>query len=150
MLISEIEQYLEPNKELHGEYCIKGTKIFARTIVKWLKQGRSVESIKNQLVKARVTEEDIEACWAWDVKRKQEQIKQKLEVQERTNTLSSNLKRIRKERGISQEILAYRTGMSRQWYRQIENGEVEPTVSTLYAICTELGCALSDLLDEHE
>ena len=147
MLISEIEQYLEPNKELHGEYCIKGTKIFARTIVKWLKQDRSVKSIVNQLNKAKITERDVEACWAWGVARKQEQAKQRLGVQERTKVFSENLRRIRKERGISQAILAYRVGLSRQYYWKIENGYKEPQVSTLYGLCRELGCTLGNLLD---
>lgn len=56
--------------------------------------------------------------------------------------------RIREERereGISQRELARRIGLSASMISQLESGQSKPSVSTLYAIVTELGVSLDDV-----
>jgi transcriptional regulator with XRE-family HTH domain len=63
--------------------------------------------------------------------------------------------RIREERervGISQRELARRIGLSASMISQLESGQSKPSVSTLYAIVTELGVSLDDVFrgtEEH-
>ena len=56
--------------------------------------------------------------------------------------------RLREERervGISQRELARRIGLSASMISQIESGQSKPSVSTLYAIVTELGVSVDDM-----
>jgi transcriptional regulator with XRE-family HTH domain len=56
--------------------------------------------------------------------------------------------RLREERervGISQRELARRIGLSASMISQLESGQSKPSVSTLYAIVTELGVSLDDV-----
>jgi transcriptional regulator with XRE-family HTH domain len=56
--------------------------------------------------------------------------------------------RLREERdrvGISQRELARRIGLSASMISQIESGQSKPSVSTLYAIVTELGVSVDDI-----
>ena len=56
--------------------------------------------------------------------------------------------RLREERDrarISQRELARRIGLSASMISQIESGQSKPSVSTLYAIVTELGASLDDI-----
>lgn len=58
--------------------------------------------------------------------------------------------RIRKERlrqGISLRALARSVGLSASFISQIETGKCRPSVSTLYAISTELGISVEDVFD---
>ena len=52
--------------------------------------------------------------------------------------VSDNTARIRKERGLTQEALAERSGLSQQNISRLDNGQRNPTIVTLY----ELACAL--------
>jgi Zn-dependent peptidase ImmA (M78 family)/DNA-binding XRE family transcriptional regulator len=56
-----------------------------------------------------------------------------------------NLRRIREARGLSQFQVAALAGISRPAYRNIENGNSTPKVSTLQSIATALGVKLQDL-----
>ena len=61
--------------------------------------------------------------------------------------------RLREERdrvGISQRELARRIGLSASMISQIESGQSKPSVSTLYAIVTELGVSVDDIFRGHE
>jgi transcriptional regulator with XRE-family HTH domain len=61
--------------------------------------------------------------------------------------------RLRVERtsqGISQRALAERLGLSPSLISQIETGRSKPSVSTLYAIVTELGISLDRLFGDDE
>ena len=61
--------------------------------------------------------------------------------------------RLREERervGISQRELARRIGLSASMISQIESGQSKPSVSTLYAIVTELGVSVDDVFRGHE
>ena len=56
--------------------------------------------------------------------------------------------RLREERDrvqISQRELARRIGLSASMISQIESGQSKPSVSTLYAIVTELGVSVDDI-----
>ncbi|HEY7667139.1 MAG TPA: XRE family transcriptional regulator [Actinomycetota bacterium] len=60
--------------------------------------------------------------------------------------------RLREERdrvGISQRELARRIGLSASLISQIESGQSKPSVSTLYAIVTELGVSVDDVFRGH-
>lgn len=61
--------------------------------------------------------------------------------------------RLREEReraGISQRELARRLGVSASLISQIESGQSKPSVSTLYAIVTELGLSLDRVFRAHD
>src|SRR5918996_1531033 len=56
----------------------------------------------------------------------------------------------REERGLSLRELARRLGMSPSAISQIETGKSRPSVSTLYAMVSELGISLDDLFTPTE
>ncbi len=60
--------------------------------------------------------------------------------------ISDNLRRIRKDRHMSQEQLAVSAGLSRVAYRSIEAGSSKPKVSTLQSLASALDAKLTDLL----
>ena len=62
------------------------------------------------------------------------------------NTISANLLRIRKDRGLSQEQLAQNAGLSRGAYRSLEKGRSLPRSDTLKLLAIELDVPLKDLL----
>lgn len=64
---------------------------------------------------------------------------------ERLGDIGERLREQRKQRGISQRELAKRIGLSASLISQIETGQSKPSVSTLYAIVTELGASLDEL-----
>lgn len=52
---------------------------------------------------------------------------------------------IRKEKGITQAVLAEHCGTTQQQIARIENGTVDPRLSTLRRIAESLGCELPEL-----
>jgi transcriptional regulator with XRE-family HTH domain len=58
------------------------------------------------------------------------------------------LREARQARGLSLRELGERLGISASLISQIENGRANPSVSTLYALVTELDVSLDDLLFE--
>ncbi len=56
----------------------------------------------------------------------------------------------RLEKGITQEKLAERAGISVVYLSKIENGRVYPTLETLSNICTELDIELAEILTNTE
>lgn len=60
--------------------------------------------------------------------------------------LPSNLHRLRKRRGLSQDAVAEAAGLSRLGYRAIEKGESEPKPESLRAIATALKVNVGELL----
>ena len=66
--------------------------------------------------------------------------------------LATNLQRVRHERGLSQEDVAYRSGLTRYTYQKYEKGEskpgtpANPTIRTLLAMAQTLGVELTDIL----
>ena len=64
------------------------------------------------------------------------------------------IRRLRLERGLSQEVFSGLAGMSRSHLSEIENHKINPNVETLWKIAYALEMRLSDFLriveDEHE
>ena len=60
--------------------------------------------------------------------------------------MGDRLREVRQARGLSLRSLAQRLGVSPSLISQVETGRAKPSVSTLYAIATELGISLDDLL----
>lgn len=61
--------------------------------------------------------------------------------------LAANMKRLRKERGLSQEALADAAGLDRTYISGIERIVRNPTITVIDKVSTALGCRLGDLLD---
>ena len=65
-----------------------------------------------------------------------------------TGPLGTTLREHRTRRGLSQQALARRAGVSRTFLAQIERGESTPTVAVLLRLATALGVAAGTLLGE--
>ncbi len=65
-----------------------------------------------------------------------------------SDSLGTTLRLLRKERGLSQQALANRAQLSRNFLAQIERGESRPTVATLGRIALALGTSVAELLGE--
>ena len=61
--------------------------------------------------------------------------------------LATNMKRLRKERGLSQEALADEAGLDRTYISGIERIVRNPTITVIEKIAMALGCRSGDLLD---
>ena len=62
--------------------------------------------------------------------------------------LGSNVRKMRKERGLSQEDLAFAADMKRGYLSDLERGTRNPSVRALGRIATALQVPPSDLLKE--
>jgi len=60
--------------------------------------------------------------------------------------VGDNTARIRKEKGLTQEALAEKSGLSQQYISGLENGQRNPTIVTLYELATALGVGHLDLV----
>ena len=61
--------------------------------------------------------------------------------------LAANMKRLRKERGWSQESLADEAGLDRTYISGIERVVRNPTITVAERVALALGCRMGDLLD---
>ena len=61
-----------------------------------------------------------------------------------------NVKRIRQEKGLTQEQLAEISGFSRQYLSGLEQGRRNPTIVSLYELATALGVRHMELLRSAE
>lgn len=61
--------------------------------------------------------------------------------------LAANMKRLRKERGWSQEVLADEAGLDRTYISGIERKVKNPTVTVVERVAKALGCPMGVLLD---
>lgn len=61
-----------------------------------------------------------------------------------TNVVSKTIRNLRMEKNITQEELAYLSGLDRTYISLIERGKRNPTILSLYAICKALGISLSE------
>ncbi|GAO40967.1 putative Xre family DNA-binding protein [Sphingomonas changbaiensis NBRC 104936] len=57
-----------------------------------------------------------------------------------------NAARIRRQKGLTQEQLAERSGLSQQYISGLEQGRRNPTVVTLFELATALGVSHVDLV----
>jgi transcriptional regulator with XRE-family HTH domain len=58
----------------------------------------------------------------------------------------ARIRALRSEAGLSAQALARRSGVARGTLAQLEAGEANPTIETLYALANTLGVALAELL----
>lgn len=66
------------------------------------------------------------------------------------DAIADNLNRIREARNLSLEQLAERTGVSKSMLRQIETGNSNPTIATIWKIANGLRVSFTSLLREPE
>lgn len=64
--------------------------------------------------------------------------------------VGSLIRRERQHQGLSLRELARRVGVSASMLSQVETGRTRPSVSTIYAIATELGLSIDALLSDKE
>jgi transcriptional regulator with XRE-family HTH domain len=57
-----------------------------------------------------------------------------------------NVKRVRRERGLTQEQLAERSGFSQQYISGLEQGRRNPTIVSIYELATVLGVSHMELV----
>ena len=60
--------------------------------------------------------------------------------------VGENTARIRKEKGLTQEALAEKSGLSQQYISGLENGQRNPTIVTLFELASALGVSHVELL----
>ena len=61
--------------------------------------------------------------------------------------LGKKIKELRKQNNISQDQLAFESGLSRQYISYLESGFKSPTIDTLLSIADALNVKVKDLLD---
>lgn len=61
--------------------------------------------------------------------------------------LAGNMKKLRKERGWSQEALADEAGLDRTYISGIERVVRNPTITVVERVATALECRMGELLD---
>jgi transcriptional regulator with XRE-family HTH domain len=61
-----------------------------------------------------------------------------------------NFARLRREKGLTQEEVADRSGFSQQYISSLERGRRNPTVITLYELAQALGVGHVELVEPHE
>ncbi len=64
--------------------------------------------------------------------------------------IGQNLQRLRKQRQLSLDKLADLTGVSKGMLHQIERGDTQPTVTTVWKIATGLQVSFSSLIKDDE
>lgn len=61
--------------------------------------------------------------------------------------LGQNLKRIRTEKGISQNKIARTLGIDRAFISNIENGKTNPTLATIVKLAKAIGVSIGELME---
>jgi transcriptional regulator with XRE-family HTH domain len=61
--------------------------------------------------------------------------------------LAKNLKKARKDRGFSQEELAFKSGLALSQIARIETGKLNTSVSTVFVILKALGAKANELFE---
>ncbi|WP_370978995.1 helix-turn-helix domain-containing protein [Agaribacterium sp. ZY112] len=64
----------------------------------------------------------------------------------RLRALGANIRKIREDSGVSQELLANSSGIERSHMGKIERGTMNLTVNTLFKIADTLGVSVVDVL----
>ncbi|KAB2792989.1 helix-turn-helix transcriptional regulator [Brucella anthropi] len=60
--------------------------------------------------------------------------------------VGDNFARIRKEKGLTQEQVAERSGFSQQYLSSLERGQRNPTIITIYELSLALGTTYPNLI----
>jgi transcriptional regulator with XRE-family HTH domain len=61
-------------------------------------------------------------------------------------SLSRSVRRIRRERGLTQRTLAQHTGITEKYLSRIELGQVTPSALVAFHLCSALGADLGELI----
>ncbi len=61
--------------------------------------------------------------------------------------VGTNVARLRQAKGLTQEVVAARSGFSQQYLSSLERGHRNPTVITLYELAQALGVSHVELVD---
>ena len=61
--------------------------------------------------------------------------------------IGERIKRLRQDKGMSQQTLAYECDIESPNLSRIENGNTNPTIKSLWKISNALGVKLKDLVD---
>lgn len=69
---------------------------------------------------------------------------------ELNDSFANALKKLRSERGLSQEELAFKANLHRTYISQLERGLKSPTLNTLYILAGVLGISLSEFITSIE
>jgi DNA-binding helix-turn-helix protein len=69
-------------------------------------------------------------------------------IKEIHNEISQQIMKIRREKGMTQEELAYSMNCTQAFINQIENGSKECNIKHIYQIATILDCSVYDILPE--
>ncbi|MBB1251942.1 helix-turn-helix transcriptional regulator [Streptomyces sp. OF3] len=69
------------------------------------------------------------------------------DLEQLTQAMARNLKRLRTERGFTLDALAARAGVSRGMLIQIEQARTNPSVGTVVKVADALGASITTLLD---
>ena len=93
--------------------------------------GRSTKASKNEIHSPWYKRQHEASFWWMDVKTR----------------LAVNMKRLRKERGWSQEALADAAGLDRTYISGVERVVKNPTITVVERVASALDCRLGDLLD---
>ena len=62
-------------------------------------------------------------------------------------TLGGNVRRLRRERKLSQEALAFEAEIDRTYVSQIERGVINPSLLVLWKVASALGASVLALLE---
>jgi transcriptional regulator with XRE-family HTH domain len=60
--------------------------------------------------------------------------------------VGANVARARREKGLTQEVLSEKSGLSQQYISGLERGHRNPTIVTVYEIASALGVSPASLL----
>lgn len=60
------------------------------------------------------------------------------------------IRKLRKNTGITQEVLAQKAHIDRTYMSSIERGKKNPTIKVIYKISQGLGISVSDIINEFE
>jgi len=64
----------------------------------------------------------------------------------RLKTLGTHVKKLRLEKGLTQEQVAFRANISFSTYSTLEAGRLNPTISTLFAIADAMKVDVKELM----
>lgn len=67
-------------------------------------------------------------------------------MKEINEIVGSNLKKLRSEMGLTLDLLAEKTGVSKSMISEIERGSKSPTISVLWKICNGIDIPFSELM----
>lgn len=71
-------------------------------------------------------------------------------MRQQRNALGNALRRVRRERGISQEDFAEMAGVHRNYVGRVERGEIDPSLSSLRGLARAAKMPLSRLIELSE